>query len=165
MFSALAANKGGIIYAFEPVEYVRKQYLKKTAALNKNINIVPLALSNENSVAELHIRNNNISGASIIKSFPNGRTEYIHTITLDDWVKQNNIPRIDFIKVDIGGAERLMLEGAQEVLKRFAPKLAICTDHFPDDKEVLTNLILKANPNYKIEDVEHAWKKLYAWGK
>jgi len=46
------------------------------------------------------------------------------------------------------------------LLKTYAPKLAICTYHLLDDKEVLTNLILKANPNYKIE---YAWKKLYAW--
>jgi len=46
------------------------------------------------------------------------------------------------------------------LLKTYAPKLAICTYHLPDDKEVLTKLILQANPDYKIE---YAWKKLYAW--
>jgi uncharacterized protein Usg len=46
------------------------------------------------------------------------------------------------------------------LLKTYAPKLAICTYHLPDDKEVLTKLILQANPNYKIE---YRWKKLYAF--
>jgi len=46
------------------------------------------------------------------------------------------------------------------LLKTYAPKLAICTYHLPDDKEVLTKLILQANPDYKIK---YAWKKLYAW--
>ena len=159
MFSALASHLGGIVYAFEPVKEIREKYLEKTAQLNPNINIVPLALSNNNS--ETLIKGG-IGDSSIIFERQKDDTfsEIVKTITLDDWVKQNNIPKVDFIKADIEGAERLMLEGAQWVLKTYAPKLAICTYHLPDDKEVLTNLILQANPNYKIE---YAWKKLYAW--
>ncbi len=80
--------------------------------------------------------------------------------TLDNWVKENGIERIDFIKADIEGAERNMLCGAKEILKRFEPKLAICTYHLPDDKEVLEKIVLEANPNYK---VEHKYKKMYAY--
>ena len=159
MFSALASSKGAIVYAFEPVEYIREKYLDKTAQLNPNIHIVPLALSNKNGFEDMEITIDNIGGSSIIIKRANSVKEQVQTITLDDWVKRNNVPRVDFIKADIEGAEKLMLEGAQWVLKTFAPKLAICTYHLPDDKEVLTKLILKANPNYKIE---YAWKKLYA---
>ena len=71
----------------------------------------------------------------------------------------DGLERVDFIKADIEGAERLMLKGAQETLRRFAPKLSICTYHLPDDKEVLEALIKQANPHYVIE---HRWQKLYA---
>ena len=160
MFSALASHLGGIVYAFEPVKEIREKYLEKTAQLNPDINIVPLALSNKTGIAEIYVNSNNLGGSSIMLQGQSGTKEIIPTITLDDWVKQNNIPKVNFIKADIEGAERLMLEGAQWVLKTYAPKLAICTYHLPDDKEVLTKLILQANPNYKIE---YAWKKLYAW--
>ena len=60
------------------------------------------------------------------------------------------LTHVDFIKADIEGYERYMLEGAQETLRRFAPKLALCTYHFPDDPEVLAALITKANPAYRI---------------
>jgi FkbM family methyltransferase len=159
LFSALASHLGGIVYAFEPVKEIREKYLEKTAQLNPNINIVPLALSNKNGQVLIK---GGLGNSSIIADIQkNGDyNEIVETITLDDWVKQNNIPKVDFIKADIEGAERLMLEGAQWVLKTYAPKLAICTYHLLDDKEVLTKLILQANPNYKIE---YAWKKLYAW--
>jgi FkbM family methyltransferase len=161
LFSALASHLGGIVYAFEPVKEIREKYLEKTALLNSNINIVPLALFNNNS--ETLIKGG-IDDSSIMleRQKDDAFSEIVKTITLDDWVKQNNIPKVDFIKADIEGAERLMLEGAQWVLKTYAPKLAICTYHLPDDKEVLTKLILQANPDYKIE---YAWKKLYAWVK
>ena len=79
--------------------------------------------------------------------------------TLDDFVRENNLPRVDFIKSDIEGFERHLLEGAQETLSRFAPKLAICTYHLPDDPEVLSGLIKKANPKYNIVQKR---KKLFA---
>lgn len=60
----------------------------------------------------------------------------------------------------IEGVERLMLMGVQKTLKEFAPKLSLCTYHRFDDITVMADLILKANPNYKII---YAWKKLYAW--
>jgi hypothetical protein len=52
-----------------------------------------------------------------------------------------------------------MLRGAMNVLKNFAPKLAICTYHLPDDQFVLENIIREANPNYTIVHLRH---KLFA---
>jgi hypothetical protein len=74
-------------------------------------------------------------------------------------VEENNISRIDFIKSDIEGAERDMLRGATKVLQKFAPKLAICTYHLPDDPQVLEQIIKEANPDYR---VVHISKKLFA---
>jgi len=159
MFSALASKLGGTVYAFEPVKEIRQKYLEQTVQLNFNIHIVPLALSDKISESVIDVDRDNLGGSSMVLERQNSTKEIINTISLDEWVKQNNISRVDFIKADIEGAERLMLEGAQYVLKTYAPKLAICTYHLPDDKDVLTKLILKANPNYKIE---YKWKKLYA---
>ena len=76
-----------------------------------------------------------------------------------DPFKENALPRVDSIKADIEGYERYMLMGAQETLRRFAPKLALCTYHLPDDPEVLSELIKQANPDYNIVLKS---KKLYA---
>jgi len=160
LFSAVASYLGGIVYSFEPVNEIIKNYLEKTAKLNKNINIVPFALSNKNGKTEINISPDNIGQSSLILKPKNFQKQIINTVTLDDWIKQNNIQRIDFIKADIEGAERLMIEGAKWVLNTYGPKLSICIYHLIDDKEVLTRLIKKANPNYKIE---YRWGKLYAW--
>jgi len=76
----------------------------------------------------------------------------VRTTTLDNFVHENNLQKVDFIKADIEGAERIMLKGARQVLRDFSPKLSICTYHFPDDPQVLRELTLDANPNYVIEE-------------
>ena len=83
----------------------------------------------------------------------------VDVTTIDRFISEKGIERVDFIKADIEGAERLMLAGAKETLRRFAPNLAVCTYHFDDDPQVLEALIKDANPNYR---VVHKWKKLFA---
>lgn len=56
-------------------------------------------------------------------------TGQVQTLTIDDMVKQRNLPRVDFIKMDIEGAEMNALRGAEETLRRFRPKLAISVYH------------------------------------
>jgi hypothetical protein len=53
-----------------------------------------------------------------------------------------------------------LLKGAKGVLRDFSPKIAICTYHSPDDPKILRDLILDANPNYKIIQ---GIMKLYAY--
>jgi hypothetical protein len=77
------------------------------------------------------------------------------TISVDQFVSSHHLSKVDFIKADIKGAECLMLTGAVENLRKFAPKLSICTYHQPDDKEIFEGIILKTNPNYVIE---HKWR-------
>ncbi|MDR2590992.1 MAG: FkbM family methyltransferase [Oscillospiraceae bacterium] len=163
LFSALCSAKGCSAYAFEPIPQTIT-HLNATAKLNPNITICNYALSdfcgdinfNYDSilpVAATYVENSlgiNKNNSELIKC---------KTITLDSFVDQCNLPKIDFIKADIEGAERDMLRGAKNVLKDFAPKLSICTYHLPDDPQVLRELILEANPNYIIEE---RWHKMYA---
>ena len=68
------------------------------------------------------------TGVSQLKevTFQKKDEEFVIT-TIDDFVKGNNLSRVDFIKADIEGFERHMLAGAQETLARFSPKLELCT--------------------------------------
>lgn len=147
-FAAYASVKGASVYAFEPTDHYFG-CLSETARLNGNIIPVKKGLSNENTTMNIF---NNFSGSSYTKENApaNAKADSSETIRLDNFVRENNLSRVDFIKSDIEGFERYMLEGAQETLARFAPKLALCTYHLPDDPQVMAELILKANPKYNI---------------
>jgi FkbM family methyltransferase len=163
-FSAYAAAKGAVCYGFEPTE-TTFQLLRKTAELNGG-KVIPVqkGLGNTEGEVELFIDNGNAGGNTINakRSGEGKRKKNISTIkitTLDTFVREQGLTKIDFIKADIEGAERDMLAGARNTLRDFAPKLAICTYHLPDDPQVLERLILDANPKYK---VRQGPKKLYA---
>jgi len=159
-FSAYSSSKGAISYAFEPVHSVYS-FLKKTSDLNREkgtIHCIDKGLSNYKGEASISLGDH--SGAnSMTKKHIDKKVETISITTLDDFVAENKIAKIDFIKADIEGEERNMLRGAKWVLKNHAPKLAICTYHFPDDPETLEKIILEANPKYKVVHLRH---KLFA---
>jgi FkbM family methyltransferase len=155
-FSAYVAGKNALCYAFEPVS---KSYeiLCETAALNNN-RIIPVkkGLGDKEHTVKFSI---NDGIANQIITDEQTAYEIIHITTIDRFVEDHKLERVDFIKSDIEGAERDLLRGAKNTLAKFAPKLAICTYHLPDDPFVLGQLILEANPKYKIVYLR---KKLFA---
>lgn len=178
LFSNIALARSCEVYAFEPSKSMKMRYLRKYD--NKALHIEEYALSDCTDKEIGFVEDIGQEGASYLAGIEDKGTGYyaleinttqtqkennkisykVNTITLDDWVEKNNIDRVDFIKADIEGSERLMLKGAVNVLHDFAPKLSICTYHFKDDPIVLETIIRQANANYIIA---HKYKKLYAY--
>ncbi len=164
LFSAYAAGKGCKVYAFEPVPAAMKNLLQTISLYPGAIEGIPWAISHSegttlitNMVEGWDICRNSILEQAISSS---GETVEVPMTSIDRFVEQRGLERVDFIKADIEGAERWMLEGAKETLKRFAPKLSICAYHLPDDVRVLKELIMRANPAYRIRK---RYEKLIAY--
>jgi FkbM family methyltransferase len=73
----------------------------------------------------------------------------VRAVTLDQLVGELKLDRVDFIKMDIEGAERHALAGASRLLAEHKPRLAICIYHAPDDREVVPRVIRSANDAYE----------------
>jgi len=102
---------------------------------------------------QLNFRKNTVSlGASCIISCDCEEEPYcsINTTCIDNFVEENNLTsKIDFIKFDIEGAEKEALKGAEKLLVKDRPQLAICLYHRGEDLfeiPLYLNSILK---NYK----------------
>ena len=81
----------------------------------------------------------------------------VRAVTIDAEVTNLGLPSVYFIKMDIEGAERNALRGAQRVLQEFGPKMTVSIYHREDDPEVIPEIVLGARPAYQIVTSEGNW--------
>jgi len=154
-----ATKTKGKVFAFEFIAE-NLSVLKKNIELNpvyKNqIEIIEKPLGKQSNETLYAIANG--PGSSISSNKLENSIEY-KTISIDDYVEQNDIDKIDFIKIDTEGAEEDILRGAIKTIKRFKPKLAVCGYHKIDDLTVLPKLIKEILPDYKLYFDHHTISK------
>jgi FkbM family methyltransferase len=68
--------------------------------------------------------------------------------TLDSLVADGIVDRMDFIKLDIEGAEGAALRGAADAIARFRPRIAVAVYHGRDDLVDLPRLLAELAPGY-----------------
>jgi hypothetical protein len=78
-----------------------------------------------------------------------GEETIVPLTTIDRIVSELELSRVDFIKMDIEGAESNAIRGAAETLERFRPRMAIASYHNDDDLEVIPATVLGSQPGYQ----------------
>jgi hypothetical protein len=68
--------------------------------------------------------------------------------TIDKLVGELKLPAVDFIKMDIEGAEMEALEGAVETVRHFHPRMTISLEHRPSDVDRIPELVHRLWPEY-----------------
>lgn len=119
---------GGEVYSVEPYS---KNYeiLKKNIILNKLRNVYADKLCIGEKDGEIGIRIyddyafNSILNINRIKKLD--IKEKTRMLTLDKFVDDRNIRKLDFIKMDVEGYEYMILKGAEKTLSKYKP-LILC---------------------------------------
>jgi FkbM family methyltransferase len=161
LFASRVIGGKGKIYAFEPVEKIRAVLEANIKNNNiRNCEAVGYALGDENKNTRIFINENNLTVASLTKKKSTRKEENVFQIKLDDFIKKMGVDKVDFIKSDIEGSEKDMLEGGKEAIKKFKPKIAICTYHMEGDADFIEKFLKTLVPEYKIL---RGYKKIYAY--
>jgi len=152
----------GKVIVFEPDPLAIKINVQHFKAYEvENVEIVPMALWYKNDTITFYFGND--ASGSLFGDGSRSTVE-VEAVTLDYFVKTRNIERVDFIKMHIEGAEKQALIGAEYVLRRDKPNLAIAVYHRPRH---LFEIILWLNAldiGYEFwMDVENP--KRYIWQK
>lgn len=107
--------------------------LRRTALFkeysSQSILVLPAAVSNVNAVASFVVASRGRASSAL--EFVGGRsqsgggreTQLVPTLTLDTML--NNFPVPDFVKIDVEGAEYMVLEGASRLINHIRPKFYI----------------------------------------
>lgn len=86
----------------------------------------------EHSGENLYIDGNG-PGAKVLNDTADPKARQIETISIDDVMLANKIDKLDFIKMDIEGAELKALMGAEKSIRKHRPKMAISIYHKQED--------------------------------
>lgn len=131
---ARLVGPSGSVAAFEPTDYA-------FAKLERNLSLNPALKARVTPVQALLVSQNDEEMPEAIPSSwslrapdPDEKIHPVHkgtyqslgnavALRLDEWVENEKIPRVDFLKIDVDGFEIDVLKGALNTLKIFRPKI------------------------------------------
>jgi FkbM family methyltransferase len=156
VFTREALNAGASkVIAIEPapenLECLRRNLAPEIAA--GKVIVYPKGVWDKDDWLQLHIHHDNAAADSfVIQSGKSTETaEKLPLTTIDKMVAELKLDRVDFIKMDIEGAEPKALVGGKATLAKYHPKLSISVYHAPDHPETVPRLIRDAWPGYAME--------------
>jgi FkbM family methyltransferase len=132
-FTLLAAKsvEHGHVYAFEP-EQTNFELLSKSVLVNdlRNVDVYQKALCTKEGLIKLYLSHPMQPQSHSITFQEGKRSINVASTTLDSFWASIGRPKIDFLKIHVGGAEATVLMGATEVLQKAKP--LIVTMFVPD---------------------------------
>lgn len=122
--AATAVGQEGKVIAVEPL-LTNFNILKKNIRVNKlsNVEVFNLAAWHSNRRLTFYIGNSSATGGAM-KDFGLGTLE-VEGRKMDTLLNRLDIKRVDWIKIDVEGAEYDVLLGLEETLRRSKPRLLI----------------------------------------
>lgn len=133
VFSAMV-NPSAYVFAFEPSasNYKRLEFNKHINSL-KNLKTIPFAVGQSDSMVKFYSPpGDSLSDTSSVnlafsQSTYGGQLKWeerrIQSIALDSFIKQENIARVDLIKIDVESNEINVFEGLQKTIERDRPTI------------------------------------------
>ncbi len=162
LLAARAVGSSGRVYAFEP-EPRNFELLTRNIAENgfRNVRPVKAGVSNRAGVARLHLDDANFGAHSFEAGSlptPSGRSVEVETVRLDDFADEARAFEAGvLVKVDVQGAEALVVEGGRRLLA--LPRITALIEFWPeaiaragaDSARLLADL---ESLGFRFEDVE-----------
>jgi FkbM family methyltransferase len=156
VFTREALNAGAKkVIAIEPapenIECLRRNYAPEVAA--GRVIVYPKGVWDKDDILPLNVDSHNSAADSFVihPAGSHATADGLPLTTIDKLVSELGLDQVNFIKMDIEGAEPKALAGARDTLARWHPKLAISVYHEPDHPVVVPRVIHAAWNGYQLE--------------
>jgi FkbM family methyltransferase len=135
----------GKVYAFDPFGDEIILNWSRNNSLTENIVIEPSALWSRSG--KLFFKED--GAGSTVSERHIAESSEISSVTIDDFVTDKRLMRLDMIKLDVEGAEKEVLIGAEKSIKKYQPQMAISIYHKISDFFEIPRMIHGWLPNAK----------------
>lgn len=147
------ASGAKLVVAIEPgpenLECLRRNLAREIG--EGKVIVVPKGVWDKDDFLTLNADPNNSARDSLYGlNGPGIKQVKVELTTIDKLVTELGLPRVDFIKMDIEGAEKKAVSGARETIRKFRPRMAICTYHQADDPVQIPNEVRSIEPGYRV---------------
>lgn len=112
------------VYSFEPNDTPGDVYRDALSTKESNITLFDVGLSDSNETIEFYENASNLGGSSFVREhLPNASyvKKMLEVRRADEFIEENGIDAIDFIKIDVEGFEVKVLSGLSQTIARHNP--------------------------------------------
>jgi FkbM family methyltransferase len=148
---ALRAGAAKVI-AIEPapenLECLRRNFATEIA--EGRVVVYPKGVWDKDDVLKLSVDPTNSARDSFVRPLENAQTIEAPLTTIDKMVEELRLRKVDFIKMDIEGAEQKAIAGAKITIGTYRPRMALCIYHIQGDEVMVPKLVAGIVADYKI---------------
>jgi len=156
VYTREALDRGAkLVVAIEPapenVEVLRRNFAPEIAA--GRVIVYPKGVWDIDDVLKLQVDPQNSARDTLMGHIigPGVHSIDVPLTTIDKLVAELNLPRVDFIKMDIEGAETKAVAGASHTIAQYHPRMALCLYHLPGDPVDVPAAVAHAYNGYRLE--------------
>jgi FkbM family methyltransferase len=148
-FASLVGAEGEVIVV--EMDPRNRRAIERNLELNpelaSRVRVVDAALWEASGVSLSYVAGGKTSRLGVEAASDRATTE---TVTLDELLERIGVDRVDFLKLDVEGAELPVLKGASRTLERLRPKLAIAAYHHGEDLTALPLYLRDLGLGYRL---------------
>lgn len=154
VFTRLALDRGArLVIAIEPapenIESLKRNFKPEIAA--GKVIVYEKGVWDKDDVLLLKRDPNNTAADSFVMLKDGSKGINVPLTTIDKMVAELKLDKVDYVKMDIEGAEQRALTGGLATLSRFHPRLSLSAYHMPDDPVKIPQIVKQAWSGYTME--------------